>query len=140
MGFTDREKTGISVPEAKYKWDRPRKVKKWFSFPQATVLKYVMFKEKKLNKKNIMTRKKADLFLRTYFRLVMIRIISKGLIFYLPYNLGKFRLNKIEIDKSEVLTEKEISEIINKYEGELFAYSEGIDKGACFTIHLPWQD
>lgn len=30
--------------------------------------------------------------------------------------------------------------IINKYEGELFAYSEGIDKGACFTIHLPWQD
>ena len=30
----------------------------------------------------------------------------------------KFRLNKIEIDKSEVLTEKEISEIINKYEGK----------------------
>lgn len=96
MKLTSKEKTGIELPEEKNKWDRPRKVKKWFSLPQATVLKYTLFKEKKLNRKNIMTRNKADLFLRTYFRLVMCRIIAKGFIFTMPYSLGKFHLVKID--------------------------------------------
>lgn len=87
------EETGINCELEKNKWDKSplSKIKLVYTFK--TLYNYYKDKKEREGGKPV-EKNKYQIFIREYFKLVMLRVVQQGFIFILPYYLGRFYLKK----------------------------------------------